>query len=76
MTTIRFVTETFRFSVLDEISCGFAVFGDFLRGFSVSNRPLRPLLLVFSDTPKRYCMKILHMKLSLANGIMTTTAGS
>ena len=31
-----------RFSVLDEISCGFAVFSDFLRGFSVSNRPLCP----------------------------------
>ena len=33
-----------RFSVLDEISCGFAVFSDFLRGFSVSNRPLCPPL--------------------------------
>ena len=32
----------FRFSVSDEIYCGFAVFGDFLRGFAVSNRPLRP----------------------------------
>ena len=31
-----------RFSVLDEISCGFAAFSDFLRGFSVSNRPLCP----------------------------------
>ena len=28
-------------SVLDEISCGFAVSGDFFNGFSVSNRPLR-----------------------------------
>ena len=37
-----------RFSVLDEISCGFAVFSDFLRGFSVSNRPLCPPL---SGTP-------------------------
>ena len=27
-----------------EISCGFAVFGNFLHGFSVSNRPLRPPL--------------------------------
>ena len=35
-----------RFSVLDEISCGFAVFSDFLRGFSVSNRPLCPPLQV------------------------------
>ena len=34
--------EGFRFSVLDEIYCGFADFGDFLRGFAVSNRPLRP----------------------------------
>ena len=33
-----------QFSVLDEISCGFAVFSDFLRGFSVSNRPLCPPL--------------------------------
>ena len=29
-------------SVFDEIYCGFAVFGDFLRGSAVSNRPLRP----------------------------------
>ena len=35
-----------RFSVLDEIFCGFAVFSDFLRGFSVSNRPPCPPLLV------------------------------
>ena len=33
-----------RFSVLGEISCGFAVFSDFLRGFSVSNRPQCPPL--------------------------------
>ena len=33
-----------QFSVLDEISCGFAVFSDFLCGFSVSNRPLCPLV--------------------------------
>ena len=31
-----------RFSVLVKIFCGFAVFGDFLRGFAVSKRPLRP----------------------------------
>ena len=30
-------------SVLDEIYCGFAVFGDISRGFAVSNRPLCPL---------------------------------
>ena len=34
----------FRFSVLDEIYCGVSVFGNFLRGFSVSNRPIRPPL--------------------------------
>ena len=28
-------------SVLNEIYCGFAVVGDFSRGFSVSNRPRR-----------------------------------
>ena len=28
-------------SVLDELYCGFAVFGVFLRDFSASNRPLR-----------------------------------
>lgn len=51
MTTKRFVTETFRFSVLDEISCGFAVFGDFLRDFAVYYRPLRPSQQVmFSQT--------------------------
>ena len=27
-------------SVLDEMYCGFRIFGDFLPGFSVSNRPL------------------------------------
>ena len=27
---------------MDEISCGFSVFSDFLRGFAVSNRALRP----------------------------------
>ena len=30
----------FRVLVLNEIYCGFAVLGDFLRDFSVSNRPL------------------------------------
>ena len=31
-----------RFSVLIEIYCGFAVLGNFLCGFSVSNRPQCP----------------------------------
>ena len=34
-------------SVLDEIYCAFVVFDDFLRGFAVPNRPLRPLSLAF-----------------------------
>ena len=34
----------FRFSVLDRIYCGSVVSDDFLRGFSVCNRPIRPLL--------------------------------
>jgi len=34
--------------VLDEISCGLAVFGDFLHGFSVSNMPPRPPPLIFN----------------------------
>jgi hypothetical protein len=32
-----------RFSVLIEIYRGFAVFGEFLCGFAVSNRPQRPV---------------------------------
>jgi len=41
---------------LDEISCGYAVFGDFLPGFSVSNIPLRPPPKRYEEQPRLFCM--------------------
>ena len=38
---------------MDEISCGFAVFSDFLSGFSVSNIPLRPPQVVVAESKTR-----------------------
>lgn len=70
-TTKAFLEKAF-ISGLDEISCGFASFGDFLGGFSVCNRPLcHPLVYhtTLSDVKLGLFISHLFFKISYLLGL-------